>query len=131
MQGIIELPVGEGSFLIIVTFIAIAVMAIATIFLFQSHSPSGWVKKQTAGGIWTTVPGAGFVRSGMFITIVAVGLMLAGILAFLGYYYVAAQPLVSDYFWNLIAVGAIAILIGTIVAYGIANLGLYSRGLIK
>jgi hypothetical protein len=85
----------------------------------------------SVGGGAGRLLGHGFRPSSLFIIFVTFGIMVTGILAFVGYYYVAGQPILGDYFWNLMAVSAVSAVIGVIVAYGIATLGLYSKGLMK
>jgi hypothetical protein len=132
LQNVIELPIGEGSFLVIFVFIALILMTAATYLLFMAKRgifgpgvSSGGVQSQSM------LKGFGFTRSKLFILLVTFGLMVSGMVAFVGYFYVTTQPVVADYFWNLIAVAFIASIIGVIVAYGVATLGLYSKGLIK
>jgi hypothetical protein len=126
MQNVIELPFSEGYFLMFAVIVSIILMVVATTILFIGKTTEKIT--YTAEGYssltkWTTV----LSKTPLVITVIALGLMAAGISAFVGFSYATSQPVFNDYFWNLIGVGAIACLIGVLVAYGIATLGLYAH----
>ena len=102
---------------IVFTSIAILLLAVATWFLFISRR----ARERRSGYFWIFTPSRGIP------TFIAFAMMFIGMALIAGWYFVQT-PVFDTYTLNVLAVTAIAAVMGVVAAFGIALIGLYSKG---